>query len=231
MKYIDPGIDRKSKILKESISLSKGLLLPSAVEISESKLCNRACSFCPKSDPEYPNENKFISSKLVEKLTIELSELNYRGMLIFSGFCEPFLDKNIYNLISISRSNLKHAHIEIVTNGDVLNEERIKLVFDSGLDRLIISAYDNEEQVEYFNKMVKSAGFSKSRIFIRPRYLSKENDFGITLNNRAGLMQNAIYSIHGLENSLQKRCNYPFYNFFMDYDGDVLVCAHDWGKN
>ena len=26
------------------------------------------------------------------------------------------------------------------------------------------------------------------------------------------------------------KCTYPSYTFFIDYNGDVLMCSHDWGK-
>ena len=43
-------------------------------------------------------------------------------------------------------------------------------------------------------------------------------------------MENAEYSIPSLKEPLAQPCYYPSYNFFMDYNGDVLVCSHDWGK-
>tara|TARA_B100001245_G_C22670045_1_gene327975 strand:- start:379 stop:666 length:288 start_codon:yes stop_codon:yes gene_type:complete len=33
-----------------------------------------------------------------------------------------------------------------------------------------------------------------------------------------------------LKKKMQHPCYYPSYTFFMDYNGDVLMCAHDWGK-
>ena len=33
-----------------------------------------------------------------------------------------------------------------------------------------------------------------------------------------------------LEKELNTKCFYPGYYFFMDYNGDVLMCPHDWGK-
>ena len=33
-----------------------------------------------------------------------------------------------------------------------------------------------------------------------------------------------------LKEPLNKRCNYPSYKFFIDYNGDVLMRSHDWGK-
>jgi len=186
--------------------------------------------FCPKSDPNYPNKAEFINPELVEKLTSELGELNYRGILVFSGFCEPLLDKNIYSLIRISRNNLPHAQIELVTNGDVLNVSRMQRLMESGLSMLIVSAYDGEFQVKHFQDMARQADIDINKLLVRPRWLPEEEDFGITLNNRAGAMQDAAYSIGGIKEPIKSGCNYPFYALFMDYNGDVLLCPHDWHK-
>ena len=50
------------------------------------------------------------------------------------------------------------------------------------------------------------------------------------MSNRAGMMSNAEYEIKPLEKSLKVPCYYPSYTFFLDYNGDVLMCPHDWGK-
>ena len=33
-----------------------------------------------------------------------------------------------------------------------------------------------------------------------------------------------------LTEPLKKPCFIPSYTFFLDYQGDVLICPHDWGK-
>ena len=43
------------------------------------------------------------------------------------------------------------------------------------------------------------------------------------------MMENAEFQIKKLENTLKKPCYYPSYTF-LDYNGDVLMCPHDWGK-
>ena len=50
------------------------------------------------------------------------------------------------------------------------------------------------------------------------------------MSNRAGLMKNAEFSIEPLQKTLDSPCYYPAYTFFLDYNGDVLMCPHDWGK-
>ena len=78
----------------------------SVVEISNSGMCNRKCSFCPRSDPNYEHVNEFISEKLHYKIFSELSELNYSGMVIYSGYVEPLLDKKIYSSIWVEKFKL-----------------------------------------------------------------------------------------------------------------------------
>ena len=65
---------------------------------------------------------------------------------------------------------------------------------------------------------------------LRKRYLPEEQDFGITLSNRGGMLENAEYKIPPKKEQIKQKCFYPSYKFFLDYNGDVLMCSHDWGK-
>ena len=232
IKFLDPSIERKKKITNKNFQLIKGtnIPLPSEVEISESGVCNRKCSFCPRSDPSYEDINEFIDSNLHSKLIDQLKNLNYGGVIRYSGFVEPLLDKNIYNLVKEVSLKIPNCRREIVTNGDVLNGERLKKLFDSGLSTLLISVYDGPEDAKKFEKMCLDNNLRNDQFVIRHRYYSEEKDFGLTISNRAGMMKNAEYKIQPLQKSLDLKCYYPSYTFFMDYNGDVLMCPHDWGK-
>ena len=168
--------------------------------------------------------------ELTEKLSTQLAAINFSGLVIFSGFVEPLLDKKIPDHVTLLRTYLPEARIEIVTNGDVLNEERLSHLFASGLSALLISVYDSKEDAVLFEEMCRSVGLQDNQFIIRNRYLPEEQDFGITMNNRAGMMDNTVYKRPSLTKPLAKPCFYPSYNFFMDYLGDVLLCPHDWGK-
>tara|TARA_A100001015_G_scaffold321461_1_gene452329 strand:- start:4735 stop:5610 length:876 start_codon:yes stop_codon:yes gene_type:complete len=232
IKFLDPSIERKKKITNENFQLIKdtSIPLPSEVEISESGICNRKCSFCPRSDPSFEDINEFIESNLHSKLIDQLKDLNYRGVIRYSGFVEPLLDKNIYNLIKEVSQKLPECRREIVTNGDVLNGKRLRKLFDSGLSTILISVYDGPEDAKKFEKMCLNENLNNKQFVIRHRYYSEEKDFGLTISNRAGMMKNAEYNIQPLKKSLNLKCYYPSYTFFMDYNGDVLMCPHDWGK-
>ena len=145
---IDKNIPRKEKITRDRLQFLPGTKVPlmSVIEISNSGMCNRKCSFCPRSDPNYPDINEFISDKLHKKIFSELSELKYKGMIIYSGYVEPLLHKRIYQNIAEARKFLPEAQIEIITNGDVLNKDRLKKLFEAGLSTLLISVYDGPDE-------------------------------------------------------------------------------------
>ncbi len=235
MKYLDKNIKRKSKIVTDSLQYIKGtkIPLPSVIEISDSGTCNRSCVFCPRSDPEWINKfdkKEFITKSLHEKICKELSEYNYEGIVVYSGFNEPLLNKKCFENIARTRKYLPKAKIEVITNGDVLNLSRIKKLFESGLSTLLISVYDGPEDMSKFQKLCEQANLKRDQFVIRNRYLPPEQDYGITISNRGGLMENAGHSIKSLNVSVKEPCFYPSYNFFIDYNGDVLMCSHDWGK-
>ena len=233
-KFLDPNIKNKSKTVEDNIQLymvnDQELPLPTEIEISESGTCNRTCSFCPRSATNFIDKKEFITNKLHEKLCIELKELNYKGTIRYSGFVEPMLDKNIFNLINMVRNYLPESNIEMVTNGDPLNLKRLKKLFESGLNKILISAYDGKEESDKLEDLCIQANLTEKQYIVRHRYYSEDKDFGITLSNRSGLMTDAEFKIDALKEPLKKPCYIPSYTFFLDYQGDVLMCPHDWGK-
>ena len=235
MKYVDKNIKRKSKIVRDTLQFIKGskIPLPSVIEISDSGTCNRSCVFCPRSDPTWMKEFdniEFIKKVLHEKICVELSQYNYSGIVVYSGFNEPLLNKACFENIRRTRKYLPDAKIELITNGDVLNLTRIEKLFSSGLSTLLISVYDGPEDMDKFQNLCKEANLDKDQFVIRNRYLPPDKDYGITMSNRGGLMENAVHSVKPLSKSSTDPCYYPSYSFFIDYNGDVLVCTHDWGK-
>jgi radical SAM protein with 4Fe4S-binding SPASM domain len=221
-----------SKLIQNKLTFIKGtnIPLPSLVEISNSGMCNRKCSFCPRSNPDYPDLNEFISDELHTKLCAQLSECGFEGVYAYAGFNEPLLHKKIYKHIEEARKFLPNARIEVITNGDVLNPTRIKKLIDAGLTTLSISAYDGLEQAESYQKMCEDVKLRKDQFIVRHRYLPPEENFGINLTNRGGTMKNAVYKISSLDKALKESCYYPSYDFFVDYNGDILMCSHDWAK-
>ena len=69
IKFLDPTIKSKRKLVQERFQFIEdtNIPLPSEVEISESGTCNRVCSFCPRSDPNFEDIKIFIKQELHNK--------------------------------------------------------------------------------------------------------------------------------------------------------------------
>src|SRR3989338_8765338 len=121
--FIDPNIKRKNKIIQNNIMQThiKGETFPifSLFEFDICGVCNRHCKFCPRYDPKkYKSENKYISLDLYRKIMAQLKEIEYTGMISYSGFSEPFLHKDLVEIIRLTRQACPKSRIEIYTNGD-----------------------------------------------------------------------------------------------------------------
>ena len=236
--YIDPSTKRKKDVVENNIKYYQSIPLFSLLEFNIFGACNRSCSFCPVSDTSfYNNVYQGIDLELYQKILIELKEVSYSGTILFSAFSEPLLNKNIFLMIEMTKKYLQSSSIEIVSNGDVIIKKSkvLKKLFDSGLDVLSVSIYDGQEEFDYFEKMVKYFNIKNGKIILRRRYLLDDN-YGITFSNRAGLVDTQKFKSINEEKlninnlPLQRNCFYPFYQMVVDYNGDVLMCAHDWKK-
>ena len=60
IKFLDTNIKNKNKTIENRIQLyehnNNKFPLPTEIEISESGTCNRKCSFCPRSAPDFEDK-------------------------------------------------------------------------------------------------------------------------------------------------------------------------------
>jgi radical SAM protein with 4Fe4S-binding SPASM domain len=195
------------------------------IDLMVTELCNRTCEFCPRHDPAiYPNLNLHMDFDLFKKIIVDLSELNYQNRLLYCGFGESLLYKHIFDSISFIRDNMPwQQNIHLVSNGDRLDKNTIKELFLAGLNKLYISLYDGEEQIDYFNNLFYELGIEEDKYLLQKYYKSKEENYGfVHLSNRAGKLFSGSYS---------GGCNTPFYALSINYDGKTLLCSHDWNKS
>ena len=93
---IKKNIKRRTLIVDENIRFYKKIPLPTWIELSLIDVCNRSCSFCPKSDPSIaPDTFQSMSRLLIDKLSSELQKINYGGAIALCGYGEPLLHKDI----------------------------------------------------------------------------------------------------------------------------------------
>jgi len=193
-----------------------------SITINPTELCNRTCHFCPRSDSKiYPNRNLHISEETVKRISSELKTNNYSNRVGWSGNGEPLLTDKIFDLIKIvSEENTQLKVHEIITNGDKLDYEIIQKLYDSGINHIIVSLYDGDEQLNKFINYFKN--IESSKYTLRKSYYTAENN---SFTNRGGSIN---YNINLLESHKNNKCYIPFYKLFLDYNGDVLICCEDW---
>jgi len=188
--------------LKSQIISKNNTLLFSIVEISLTNFCNRSCSFCPVDVPDKITEINIIT---ILKIVEELNRLNFKGLICLSGYCEPTLHPYLNDIINIIRYELPECILSLHTNGDFIS--RLK---QYDVDYTVVSLYE-EERLEEFEKL---------DVIINKRY----EEGNMILSNRAGAMPTEKIL------PLKEKCLYPFYMIYIDYNGDVLYCSHNFHK-
>ena len=218
------NINRKKPILDRDPQFYNGYPLPSWIELSLIDTCNRTCSFCPKSNEQIaPNTHQKMERVLIEKLCSDLKKINFNGAFCLCGYGEPLLHKDH---IFIINELAKIGQVEIITNGDTINDEKLREIYSSSASRLLISLYDGSDQLKKFQKMIERNKIPEDFVILRDRWYSDKKDFGVKLTNRVGTV-----SI-GKQDKIQinKKCYYTSYQLLIDWNGDVFLCPQDWQR-
>lgn len=209
--------EQRYKSLDKTNSKLLGL---SVIEINPTELCNRTCSFCPRSDPKiYPNRNLNMTVKTAKILKDQLKSANYQGDIHITGYGEPLLNPNILEIISIFS---KEFHVELITNGDrilkrSITHEELKL---AGLNLLIVDCYDGLDHIKNMHELLKNCHI--------PYRIRDHYDDGTerlielyNFNNRGGIF---------FPKKVYRPCWLPFYKSFVDWNGDIGLCCNDWAR-
>ena len=98
-KQIEINIKRRTVIVDDQLVFHKGVPIPSWIELSLIDVCNRSCSFCPKSDPKVaPNTYQKMNMVLIDKLAKDLKRMKFKGSVVLCGYGEPMLHKDIFQI-------------------------------------------------------------------------------------------------------------------------------------
>lgn len=188
-----------------------------SVQINPTELCNRTCSFCPRSNSTvYKNAKQFISKETCKHIGEQLNEFEFKGRVGFVGFGEPLLHKKLPECISIIKKACPTIQwIEVNTNGDFLTKELIEALYNAGCTDLTISMYDSDMS-EYFESMCKGISIN---LTLRHYYDIKNINF---IDRLAVIQQKPV--------NIKRPCYIPFYKLFIDWNGDFLLCDQDWGR-
>jgi len=209
----------------EKLKTSDVIKSITVVDINSTELCNRTCVFCPRHDPDvFPNRHLRMTAEGATIIAKKLKDIDYFGTIAISGFGENLLNPELAKIIQSFKLHNPNAFIECNTNGDTLTHKKVQNLLDHGLDCLNINLYDGPDQMDKFDHMLKDIPVDRYKY----RAHWKSQDYGIIYNNRSGVIK--WFKHDELENVQHQPCYYSFYKMFVDWNGDVLFCANDWGR-
>jgi radical SAM protein with 4Fe4S-binding SPASM domain len=222
------NIKRKIPILNREPQLFQGIPIPSWIELSLIDVCNRTCSFCPKSDSQIaPDTFQKMELVLIDKLISDLRKIDFQGSFCLCGYGEPLLHKELIKIINKLGSL---GGVEVITNGDAINEKTLINLYESSASQVLISMYDGPEQRIKFQNLRKKLNIPEKFVILRDRWHGADDNFGLgDVSNRGGTLGSPMDEISKKKFN-KKKCYYTAYQTIVDWDGSMYVCPNDWNR-
>jgi len=201
-----------------------------AIAIENTTACNRTCPYCPHFWQKRPRNS--MGEALLYKIAEDLSDLNYRGTIIFAPFGEPLLDDRLPYFVEHIKKKMRGCTVTILTNGDLLTVERFHRLDGSGVDCFAVSDHfdiqddryviaDPKAAIETF--LVLDQSDRKKMNFYDSNYerIKRLERF----HDRCGLV---VLEDNVSQEKLFKTCEFPESIMTISYNGDVLLCGRQW---
>ena len=199
--------------------LNNIMLTPQLVEINITELCNRTCSFCPRSSG-YPNLNLNMDIKTAKEIAKQSKSFTKNIHIVGRG--EPLLNPNFIEIVKVFA---KDFSVKIVTNGDHLHKyiDSLHNILNlhSGKHKITYCLYDDE--LQYENALETYGKYND--ILLYKTYDTGNNLYDNTLSKKQWLDNRAGF-MYSKESS--SPCYIPSNRVYIDYNGDVNLCCHDW---
>ncbi len=114
---------------------------PIIIDAEATNCCNLDCVMCARQIMK--RKTGKMSMELFKKIADEAAAEGCKG-LRFIRYGEPLLNEKIFEMIAYTKKKGLLAHM--TTNGLLLNDEKIKAIFDTGLDSIIFSLQGTTRQ-------------------------------------------------------------------------------------
>ena len=218
--------------------------------------CTRRCVWCAFRTLPKDTKPIYIKTSLAYKIADDIGDWLEKIRIDFSPFGEQFLHKNIFDILSYFADTIKNPYLIVYSNGDLLDEEKIKEFFMSGGNQLGIDPYD-QKTYDRFIRIIKENKdlFDKLGVNIilydsekhnfkynyhrgkKKRYLlimdTLRNPRGTRVfNSMGGNVDMTLVKKHGIyiddEMKQNKYCVRPFREFQIRSDGTIPLCCYDW---
>lgn len=179
--------------------------------IEISTCCNFKCQVCPHCTKDFEREQKVMDNQLYELILDKIHKANY-NIVTLSGFGEAFTDKNVLEKTYMAKK--KGMIVNLLTNGSLLNELKIRIMKQIGIDNLRVSLFSNNPST--YSKIhgtdEKYCEIVKNNILF-----AKEIGLNVTITYN--------------EVDLNKEETYDFIEYWKD-KVNLLECwkPHNWGS-
>lgn len=129
---------------------------PIQIQIQTINLCNGSCVMCPRSITNN-NDYHVISDSLFEKIINEIVHESKSLSVILMLQNEPLMDDALFKRIQFINKLRKKISVELITNGNLFTNNKIKELEKSDVNELVISldAYNKKT----YNKIRKGLNF------------------------------------------------------------------------
>ena len=196
----------------------KEKLLFKYIEIETVNRCNGSCSFCPVNRNEKQRKYHKMSRELFEKIVMQLSEINYDGLVALFSNNEPFMDDRIIEFAKYAKEKLPDAFLYLYTNAKLLTLEKFKEIMVY-LDYMQIDNYEPEggkaSNVIEIEKYVEESQIKhKYNYFEIDKKAIRASRGGNSPNSRVKYIVNA-------------KCCLPLVQMVVRPDGKISLCCND----
>lgn len=175
------------------------------VEIEINSRCNRRCSYCPVSIMPFPSVPNTMPENVFDRILEELQRIDYSERISYHFYNEPLLRSDLARIIKKTKTHLPKAKQILFTNGDLLTDERYKLLIEAGINFFVVTAHDNKVRPE------------------RPQqYVQYPKD--LVLTNRGGIISHLPVVAKDI---LKSPCYAPSEMLIVTATGDVVLCYED----
>jgi len=111
--------------------------------IETNNICTRACDFCYFWMQNKKNIYHELSNDIVYNIIDQLENIDFAGRIWFFDINEPLTDPRIFDFINYAKK-VKKAWKMMITNWDLLTQEKLDKCIEGWLNQLAISVYDDK---------------------------------------------------------------------------------------
>lgn len=228
-------------------------IYPSQIHIEATYGCPSQCWFCYKQVlTKNPLNPSFLTTETFKNILKSIEKHEWHDTIIkFALRGEPTLNPYLETFLKMIKNREMLNPSAIISNSKFLTVNRIKRLFDAGLNYLIVDCYTNEKEFKEYlkkdNSLPDIIDFYEDKIRLY-EVVNNKDKFIIILsdiekhngeviercfNNHAGniIEENFRKKNIQLKNTpIQKGCNRPFRELAILHDGSVLQCCEDGGS-